>query len=165
LRNLIEHELGRRIATMLRRELNEWKRKMKETSPEINKHDTTTMEPVARFLKSYAVFIDDHGKEDKFFDLVDERNLILDKENEILVSNIQILNILIFAQEDDKIGFGVQERERAGLHAGNDSRILNNDYTRLILIVTVVVIIGVSSYALYKIYLIRRKSNQSKLKK
>ena len=67
--------------------------------------------------------------------------------------------------DDDKIGFGVQEKERAALHAGNDSRILNNDYTRLILIVTVVVIIGVSSYALYKIYLIRRKSNQSKLKK
>jgi hypothetical protein len=108
----------------------------------------------------------------------------------ILLSNIQILSIPIFAQEDDKKGFGVQERERAGLHAGNDSRtnddkkgfgvqereraglhagndsrILNNDYTRLILIVTVVVIIGVSSYALYKIYLIRRKSNQSKLKK
>jgi hypothetical protein len=132
----------------------------------------------------------------------------------ILLSNIQILNISIFAQDDkigfgvqereraglhagndsrtdddkiglgvqereraglhagndsrtddDKIGLGVQERERAGLHAGNDSRILNNDYIKLILIVTVVVIIGVSSYALYKIYLIRRKSNQSKLKK
>ena len=108
----------------------------------------------------------------------------------ILLSNIQILSIPIFAQEDEKRGFGVQERERAGLHAGNDSRtddekrgfgvqereraglhagndsrILNNDYTRLILIVTVVVIIAVSSYALYKIYLIRRKSNQSKLKK
>ena len=108
----------------------------------------------------------------------------------ILLSNIQILSIPIFAQEDEKRGFGVQERERAGLHAGNDSRtddekrgfgvqereraglhagndsrILNNDYTRLILIVTVVVIIGVSSYALYKIYLIRKKSNQSKLKK
>jgi hypothetical protein len=108
----------------------------------------------------------------------------------ILLSNIQIFSIPIFPQEDDKRGFGVQERERAGLHAGNDSRadddkrgfgvqereraglhagndsrILNNDYTRLILIVTVVVIIGVSSYALYKIYLIRKKSNQSKLKK
>jgi hypothetical protein len=83
----------------------------------------------------------------------------------ILFSNIQILNIPIFSQEDDKRGFGVQERERAGLHAGNDSRILNNDYTRLILILTVVVIISVSSYALYKIYLIKRKSNQSKLKK
>ena len=88
---LIEHELGRRIATMLRRELNEWKRKMKETSPEINKHYTTTLEPVARFLKSYAVFIDDHtGKEDKFFDLVDERNVITDKENEMLLKHYEI---------------------------------------------------------------------------
>lgn len=88
---LIEHELGRRIATMLRRELNEWKRKMKETSPEINKHYTTNLEPVARFLKSYAVFIDDHtGKEDKFFDLVDERNVISDKENEMLLKHYEI---------------------------------------------------------------------------
>lgn len=88
---LIEHELGRRIATMLRRELNEWKMKMKETSPEINKHDTTSLEPVARFLKSYAVFIDDHtGKEDKFFDLVDERNVITDKENEMLLKHYEI---------------------------------------------------------------------------
>ena len=88
---LIEHELGRRIATMLRRELNELKRKMKETSPEINKHYTTTLEPVARFLKSYAVFIDDHtGKEDKFFDLVDERNVISDKENEMLLKHYEI---------------------------------------------------------------------------
>ena len=107
----------------------------------------------------------------------------------ILLSNIQFLNITIFSQEDDKKGFGVQERERAGIHAGNDSRtnddkkgfgvqereragihagndsrILNNGYTSLILIVTVVVIIAVSSYALYKIYLIRRKSKHSKLK-
>ncbi len=45
----------------------------------------------------------------------------------ILLSNIQILNIPIFAQEDDKTGFGVQERERAGLNAGNDSRSDNYD--------------------------------------
>ena len=108
----------------------------------------------------------------------------------ILFSNIQILNIPIFSQDDDKRGFGIQERERAGIHAGNDSRtdddkrgfgiqereragihagndsrILNNDYSSLILIITVVIIIAVSSYALYKIYVIRRKSNQSKLKK
>ena len=88
---LIEHEFGRRIATMLRRELNEWKMKMKETSPEINKHDTTTLEPVARFLKSYALFIDDHtGKEDKFFDLIDERNVISDKENEMLLKHYEL---------------------------------------------------------------------------
>lgn len=81
-----------------------------------------------------------------------------------MISQIQFFNIATFPQEDHKKGFGVQERERAGIHAGNDSRILNNSYTSLILIVTVVVIIAVSSYALYKIYLIRKKSNQSKLK-
>ena len=88
---LIEHELGRRIATMLRRELNEWKRKMKETSQETNKDDTIILEPVARFLKSYAVFIDDHtGKEDKFFDLVEERNVISNKEDEMLLKHYEI---------------------------------------------------------------------------
>jgi len=88
---LIEHEFGRRIATMLRRELNEWKKNMKETSTETNKDIMTSLEPVARFLKSYALFIDDHtGKEDKFFDLIDERNVISDKENEMLLKHYEL---------------------------------------------------------------------------
>jgi hemerythrin-like domain-containing protein len=88
---LIEHELGRRIAIMLRRELNEMKKKMKETSPDTNKDDNTILEPVARFLKSYAVFIDDHtGKEDKFFDLIDERKVISKKEDEMLLKHYEI---------------------------------------------------------------------------
>jgi hemerythrin-like domain-containing protein len=88
---LIEHEFGRRIATMLRRELNEWKKNTKETSTETSKHIMTTLEPVARFLKSYALFIDDHtGKEDKFFDLIDERNVISDKENEMLLKHYEV---------------------------------------------------------------------------
>jgi hemerythrin-like domain-containing protein len=67
---LIEHELGRRIAMMLRRELKEWKEKRKEE----NSNNSMLQEPVARFLKSYTVFIDDHtGKEDKFFDMVEEK--------------------------------------------------------------------------------------------
>ena len=49
-------------------------------------------------------------------------------------------------------------------HAQNESQIFSNDMTRIIIIVTIIVIIGVGSYALYKIYLIRRKSKQSKLK-
>ncbi len=63
---------------------------------------------------------------------------------------------------DDR--FGIQDRERARIHAANDSQIVNDDLTSIILIVTIIVIIGVSSYALYKIYLIKRKSKQSKLK-
>ena len=46
---LIEHELGRRIAMMLRREINNWKN-----------NEIKTIEPIARFLKSYSVFIDEH---------------------------------------------------------------------------------------------------------
>ena len=63
---------------------------------------------------------------------------------------------------DDR--FGIQERERTRTHAQNESQIFSNDMTRIIIIVTIIVIIGVGSYALYKIYLIRRKSKQSKLK-
>jgi hypothetical protein len=45
---------------MLRGHLNSWRKGIEYR------------EPVARFLKSYAIFISDHtGKEDKFFDLVD----------------------------------------------------------------------------------------------
>jgi hemerythrin-like domain-containing protein len=67
---LIEHELGRRIAMMLRRELKELKIKTKENTKSRNENELI-QEPVARFLKSYSVYIDDHtGKEDKFFDLV-----------------------------------------------------------------------------------------------
>ncbi|HET9807328.1 MAG TPA: hypothetical protein VFP49_10495 [Nitrososphaeraceae archaeon] len=86
----------------------------------------------------------------------------------VLFSNGQFLTLItVFSQGDDNRkggGFGIQERERARIHAGNDSQIVNSDLTSIILIVTIIVIIGVSSYALYKIYLIRRKSKQSKLK-
>lgn len=83
----------------------------------------------------------------------------------VLFSNIQFLNICIFSQEEDKKGFGVQERERARVHAENDSQIFNNGFTGLIIIATIIVIVAVSSYALYKILIIRRKSNQFKPKK
>ena len=83
----------------------------------------------------------------------------------VLFSNTHFLTLIsVFSQGDDKKGFGIQERERARIHAGNDSQIVNSDLTSIIIIVTIIVIIGVSSYALYKIYLIRRKSKQSKLK-
>src|SRR5918997_4629358 len=56
---LIEHELGRRIAKMLLRQLGAWSKGIGDR------------EPIARFLKSYAVFITDHTyKEDRFFDLI-----------------------------------------------------------------------------------------------
>jgi hemerythrin-like domain-containing protein len=106
---LIEHELGRRIATMLRRELKELKIKLKEEDDENKgtrnanekegkkkkkKETASIYEPVARFLKSYAVFIEDHiGKEDKFFDLIDGNNKLSNEEEELLLEHYQLCKI------------------------------------------------------------------------
>ncbi len=84
---LIEHELGRRIAMMLRRELEQWKKKMeKENNRKSYGAYGSVNEPIARFLKAYAVFLDDHiGKEDKFFDMVEQKDSITNSENEALL--------------------------------------------------------------------------------
>jgi len=75
---LIEHELGRRIARMLRGHLDSWKK------------GKDSREPVARFLKSYSVFISDHtGKEDKFFDLVEEKESISEEEDLMLLKHYE----------------------------------------------------------------------------
>ena len=79
---LIEHELGRRIAMMLRRELNVWKQ---------NKHKKEIKVAIARFLKSYAVFITDHTeKEDKFFDLIEEKDGVSTKEDQMLIHHYEM---------------------------------------------------------------------------
>jgi hemerythrin-like domain-containing protein len=75
---LIEHELGRRIARMLLCHLKEWRKGI------------NSREPVARFLKSYAVFITDHtGKEDNFFNLVEEKGSISTEENDIIMRHYE----------------------------------------------------------------------------
>jgi hemerythrin-like domain-containing protein len=75
---LIEHELGRRIAKMLRGHLTSWKKGI------------DSREPVARFLKSYAVFISDHtGKEDKFFDGVEEKKCLSAEEDLMLIKHYE----------------------------------------------------------------------------
>jgi hemerythrin-like domain-containing protein len=76
---LIEHELGRRIARMLRLHLNSWKKGI------------DSREPVARFLKSYAIFISDHtGKEDKFFDLVEQKGRLSEEEHSLLMKHYKV---------------------------------------------------------------------------
>ena len=68
---LIEHELGRRISRMFKRELLIWRKCI------IEGKQTGSKEPIARFLKSYAVFITDHlGKEEKFLDIVEDKSII-----------------------------------------------------------------------------------------
>lgn len=91
---LIEHELGRRIANMLRREIKVLKENRNSKSnyeTAMNDDEGKLVEPVARFLKSYAVFLDDHiGKEDKFFDLVDYSKSLSADEDEKLLKHYEL---------------------------------------------------------------------------
>jgi hemerythrin-like domain-containing protein len=91
---LIEHELGRRIANMLRRELQILKKSYNLTTTTHSMQDRTEIkgkkEPVARFLKSYVVFIDDHtGKEDIFFDLIERKQSISNDEDRALLQHYE----------------------------------------------------------------------------
>lgn len=66
---MIEHEFGRRIASNISKHLQRWK------------SGEDQREPVARFLKAYAVYLDDHlTKEDKFFDAAQKEVLSQDEE-------------------------------------------------------------------------------------
>ena len=66
---LIEHEFSRRIALQIKKHLKRW----------IEGEDAR--EPVARFLKTYSIYLMDHmNKEEKFFDEAESE--ILSKEEE-----------------------------------------------------------------------------------
>ena len=87
---LIEHELGRRIANMLRRELD-LLLNYKDGSTEPKWKNNKSKEPIARFLKSYAVFVSDHtGKEDVFFESVQEKNSISEEEDRELLRHYEV---------------------------------------------------------------------------
>ena len=89
---LIEHELGRRIAKMLRRELDSLiDHDRYETYEGLKWNDNKSKEPVARFLKSYAVFVFDHtGKEDAFFEKVQEKQSLSEEEDIQLVKHYEL---------------------------------------------------------------------------
>lgn len=76
---LIEHEFGRRVARMMQRNLREWR------------WGVDGREPVARFLKTYAIYVTDHTtKEEKFFDRVEEDKSITAKEDRELLHHYEI---------------------------------------------------------------------------
>ena len=86
---LIEHEFGRRVAIMLRKAVNNWKLKINEVDKDEEQRNRA-IEPIARFLKAYAIFIEDHtGKEDKFFDKIEERKIISKSEDELLLKHYE----------------------------------------------------------------------------
>jgi hemerythrin-like domain-containing protein len=91
---LIEHELGRRIANMLRRELNALTEHdgsdIKGAGVVELKWNNKNKEPVARFLKSYAIFVSDHtSKEDIFFKSIQEKNSISEEEDRELLRHYE----------------------------------------------------------------------------
>ena len=66
---MIEHEFGRRIAASISKHLKKWNEGNDER------------EPVTRFLKAYAVYLNDHmTKEEHFFDTAEKQ--ILSQEEE-----------------------------------------------------------------------------------
>jgi hemerythrin-like domain-containing protein len=90
---LIEHEFGRRIANMLRRELNALTERDDGASKGAGvglKWNNRNKEPVARFLKSYAIFVSDHtSKEDIFFKSIQEKNSISEEEDRDLLRHYE----------------------------------------------------------------------------
>ena len=69
---MIEHEFGRRIARNISKYLNQWK------------NGTDSREPVARFMKTYHVYLTDHlAKEDRFFDEAEKTILSPEEETEM----------------------------------------------------------------------------------
>ena len=66
---LIEHEFSRRIALQIKKHLKRWK------------EGEDAREPVARFLKTYSIYLTDHmTKEENFFDKAEVE--VLSKEEE-----------------------------------------------------------------------------------
>jgi hemerythrin-like domain-containing protein len=91
---VIEHELGRRIANMLRSELNALIEYDDSNSKGVGiglKWNNRKKEPVARFLKSYATFVSDHtAKEDTFFKAIQEKNSISEEEDRELLRHYEV---------------------------------------------------------------------------
>jgi hemerythrin-like domain-containing protein len=74
---MIEHEFGRRISASISKHLQIWKEGKDER------------EPVTRFLKAYAVYLDDHmAKEDHFFDTV-EKQVLSPEEEKMMYEEFQ----------------------------------------------------------------------------
>jgi len=80
---MIEHEFGRRIAANISKYLQKWK------------EGENQRERVARYLKAYAVYLDDHiNKEDKFFEIV-QNNVISKDEEQMMYEEFQAVTAVL----------------------------------------------------------------------
>ncbi len=87
---MIEHEFGRNIARQISNHLRRWK----------NGEDAR--EPVARFLRTYSIFLYDHlNKENKFFDEAEAH--VLAKEEEVEMYEMYRSVIAITKKIEDMI--------------------------------------------------------------
>ncbi len=69
---MIEHEFSRRIARQISRHLSEWRQ------------GRDAREPVARFLRTYSIYLADHmRKEEDFFDRAEAEILSREEEQEM----------------------------------------------------------------------------------
>ncbi|MGI0045666.1 MAG: hemerythrin domain-containing protein [Nitrosotalea sp.] len=80
---MIEHEFSRRIANNISKHLQKWK------------EEGNGREPVARFLKTYAVYLNDHmTKEDKFFDIA-EKQILSPEEEKMMYEEFRAVNAVV----------------------------------------------------------------------
>lgn len=71
-RFMIEHEFGRRVARKISKHLREWR------------SGRDSREPVARYMRTYHVYLTDHlAKEDAFFDEAEKNVLAPEEEAEL----------------------------------------------------------------------------------
>jgi hemerythrin-like domain-containing protein len=79
---MIEHEFARRIAKSISTHLQSWKKGNNER------------EPVARFLKTYAVYLNEHiTKEENFFDLA-EKEILSQEEEKIMYEEFRAVTAI-----------------------------------------------------------------------
>lgn len=85
---MIEHEFSRRIAGNISKYLQKWKQ------------GENAREPVARYLKAYAVYLDDHmTKEDAFFDVA-EKQVLSPEEEKMMYDEFRAVNAVVTKLDD-----------------------------------------------------------------
>ncbi|MDE1862569.1 MAG: hemerythrin domain-containing protein [Thaumarchaeota archaeon] len=97
---MIEHELSRRIAANISRHLQRWKQ------------GEDAREPVARFLKAYAVYLNDHmTKEDEFFNIA-EQQVLSPEEEKMMYEEFRAVNAVV--TKIDELMVILEDLEKAG---------------------------------------------------